>query len=90
MAISYTQATGKRPSLDWGGEILCWRWYVSASGQHDNDPDVVPAAVYARMGYQSRYDVYLDALAAADAAYERAVAEGAMGPIELASRPDAG
>lgn len=88
MAISYTQATGKRPSLD--PETLAWRWYVSASGQYDHEPDVVPAAIYVRMDYQSHHDIYEAALAAADAAYERAVADGAMGPIELANRPDAG
>lgn len=34
------------------------------------------------MGYRSTYFSKEDALAAADAAYERAVADGAMGPIE--------
>lgn len=78
--MGYTAATGKRPSLD--SETLAWRWYVSASGQYDDEPDVVPAAIYVRMDYQSHHDVYEEALAAADAAYERAVAEGAMGRIE--------
>ena len=79
-AISYTQATGKRPSFD--AYDAMWHWYTSASGERNADLDVVPAIIFVEMGYRSTYFSKEDALAAADAAYERAVAEGAMGPIE--------
>lgn len=64
-------------------------------------PEDLPLPIYQRLAggmpeTVGAAELYRDyptesaALAAADAAYERAVAEGAMGPIELASRPDAG
>lgn len=61
---------------------IAWKSRGRRLRRDNNTLDVVPAIIFVEMGYRSTYFSKEDALAAADAAYERAVADGAMGPIE--------
>lgn len=82
--ISYTFATGKRPK--WIHSYL-YRWTLPDPPTH-NDPEDLPKAIFDRLqadprAYPQRwlFRTADAALAAADAAYLRAVADGAMEPI---------
>lgn len=84
---SYTAATGKRP--DWiGGEAT---WYdasdpVAQMRDEDDGPSYLPESVFFRLAGGSEgvgwwtYPTEFAALAAADDAFRRAVADGAMPP----------
>lgn len=82
--MTYTQATGKRPSK-WD-----FRWFRdSDSNPVDNppDPDELPAVIFDRLRLENGlhdwvFPTEAAAIEAADVAYERAVAEGAMVAIE--------
>lgn len=82
---SYTQATGKRPHHE-GLTGEPWSWFDGGHAKYD-----LPCRLFGLLeggepagptGLYRNYPTEAAALAAADAAYERAVAEGAMGPIE--------
>jgi hypothetical protein len=83
-AISYTAATGKRPRPMTDGGC---RW--SRDGRHNEgilEPlDAIPFEVFVRLEGNRVpvfcYDTESDALKAADEAYLRAVADGAMAAI---------
>lgn len=85
-AFSYTQATGKRPKRL---NESCYRWTSPDPSSH-RAPENLPEVVFNRLDpdfdpvYPQPWLFRTEdaALAAADAAYDRAVAEGAMKPIE--------
>lgn len=82
--VSYTQATGKRPYLmEACGQ---YRWGLILD-RANVAPEELPHEVFWSLQSERGDRTWVfptekEALAAADAAYERAVAEGAMGPIE--------
>lgn len=88
-AYSYTFATGKRPNRHTRGE---WTWFDIEQNQDEGEDyveecDDLPADVYARLkgGDRDRagwvdYPSYLEAIAAANDAARRAIADGAWKP----------
>lgn len=76
---TYTQVEGKRP---YGVAMgLAWCWAPRIKDSIPDRPDYLPPPVWSRLEGE-HWPTPEAALAAADAAYERAVAEGNMGPIE--------
>ena len=86
MAISYTAATGKRPKRCDDGHYY---WFgLGYSPVIRGEAFAISARILVRLEGGKGGSLFISfpteaaALAAADAAYLRAVADGAMGPIE--------
>jgi len=85
---SYTFATGKRPSVN---TLRRWSWFeIDADGTticEDEELDDIPNEVYQRLRNGKNigcgwvdYPTYFDAIAAANDAARRAIADGAWKP----------
>lgn len=85
-AFSYTRATGKRPSLVTDGMR---RWTKAEGEQQAKSPDRLPGCIHVRLmcknispyGFWAEYFNESDAMRDADAAYLKAVSDGAIEPI---------
>ena len=78
-AIGYTAATGKRPLFSLQNYRWCWHAYPNNA--YDYEHHVIPDAIYFRMGVRPEFETERAAIDAVNAAYLRAVADGAMAPI---------